>query len=113
MMSEIKLSKDADYLICLIYKNYLEQRNNGVSKSEAKILGDSRNVNENIVPKWSFDDTDDTCRELIKKKFIDNRIYMDNYCGYMNLSDDGIIYMENRFKNGIKEVASFISQFIP
>lgn len=112
-MSDIQLSKDADYLICLIYKYYLELRDNGIPKSDAKILGDSQNVNQNIIPEWSFEDTDDTCRELIKKKLLDNRIYMDNYCGYMNLSDDGIIYMENRFKNGLKEVIKFLTNFIP
>ena len=112
-MSDIQLSKDADYLICLIYKHYLELRDNGISKSEAKTLGDSPDVNSNIVPEWSLEDTDDTCRELIKNDLLDNRIYMDNYCGYMNLSDNGIVYMENRFKNGFKEVTDFIAKFIP
>ena len=112
-MSDIQLSKDADYLICLIYKHYLELRDNGISKSDAKILGNSQEVNQNIIPEWSLEDTDDTCRELIKNDLLDNRIYMDNYCGYMNLSDNGIVYMENRFKNGFKEVTDFIAKFIP
>lgn len=112
-MSNIVLSKDADYLICLIYKNYLQLRKNGCSKSDAKILGNSQDVNTKIIPKWSFADTDDTCRELIKKQLLDNRIYVDNYCGYMSLSDEGIIYMENRFKNGLIEVTDFIAKFIP
>ena len=33
-MSNITLSKDADYLICIIYKYYLELRDNGFSKSD-------------------------------------------------------------------------------
>ena len=112
-MSNIVLSKDADYLICLIYKYYLELHNNGISKSDAKKLGDSHDVNNKIIPKWSFEDTDDTCRELIKKGLLDNRIYVDNFCGFMQLSDEGIIYMENRFKNGLKEITDFIAKFIP
>lgn len=112
-MNNIQLSKDADYLICLIYKYYLELRDNGFSKTDAKSLGDSHDVNEKIIPEWSFDDTDDTCRELIRKDLLDNRIYVDNYCGFMQLSDKGIIYMENRFKNGFKEVTDFIAKFIP
>lgn len=112
-MSEIVLTKDADYLICLIYKYYLELRQNGISKSEAKSLGSSRDVNTDIIPEWSFNDTDDTCRELINKNLLTNRIYMDNYCGYMTLSDEGIIYMENRFKNGFKQLTDFIAKFIP
>lgn len=112
-MSNIVLSKDADYLICLIYKYYLDLRDNGVSKSDAKTLGDSKNVHQNIIPEWSFADTDETCRELINKNLLDNRIYVDNYCGFMRLSDDGIIYMENRFKNGFSELTDFIAKFIP
>lgn len=112
-MSDIQLSRDADYLICLIYKRYLELHDNGICKSDAKSIGDSHDVHQNIVPEWSFEDTDDTCRELINNGLLDNRIYMDNYCGYMNLSDNGIIYMENRFKNGFKELTDFIAKFIP
>ena len=70
-MSDIQLSKDADYLICLIYKHYLELRDNGISKSDAKILGNSQEVNQNIIPEWSLEDTDDTCRELIKNDLLD------------------------------------------
>lgn len=112
-MSNIQLSKDADYLICLIYKRYIEMRDNGISKSDAKTIGDSHDAHENIVPEWSFEDTDDTCRELINKGLLDNRIYVDDICGYMSLSDDGIVYMENRFKNGLKEITDFIAKFIP
>lgn len=112
-MSDIKLSKDADYLICLIYKHYIEMRNNGIPKSDAKTIGDSHDAHENIVPEWSFEDTDDTCRELIDKGLLDNHIYVDDICGYMSLSNDGIIYMENRFKNGLKEITDFIAKFIP
>ena len=112
-MSNIVLSKDADYLICLIYKYYLELRDNGFSKSDAKSLGDSPDIQQKIIPEWSLEDTDDTCRELIRKGFLDNRLYIDNRCGYMRLSDEGIIYMENRFKNGFKEVTDFIAKFIP
>ena len=112
-MSNIQLSKDADYLICLIYKRYIEIRDNGISKSDAKTIGDSHDVHKNIVPEWSFEDTDDTCRELINKGLLDNRIYVDDICGYMSLSDDGIVYMENRFKNGLKEITDFIAKFIP
>ena len=112
-MSDIQLSKDADYLICLIYKRYIEMRNNGISKSDAKTIGDSHDAHENIVPEWSFEDTDDTCRELINKGLLDNRIYVDDICGYMSLSDDGIVYMENRLGNKISKIIDYISKLKP
>lgn len=49
-MSEILLSRDADYLICLIYKYYLDLHDNGIPKSQAKLLGSSENINNNIIP---------------------------------------------------------------
>lgn len=68
-MSNIQLSKDADALICLIYKYYLELRNNGIFKSDAKLLGSSQDIFEKIVPSWNLDDVDDTCNELEKNDF--------------------------------------------
>ncbi len=112
-MSNVQLSRDADYLICLIYKNYLNLRNSGISKAKAKSLGDSPDINSNIVPKWSLEDTEDTCKELIRKGFLNNNPYIHLRCGDMSLSDEGIIYMENRFKNNIKELTDFITKFIP
>lgn len=112
-MSNIQLSKDADYLICLIYKHYLELRDNGISKSDSKVLGDSQKVNQDIIPEWSFEDTDDTCRELINKGLLDNRIYVDNICGSMSLSDNGIVYMERRLGNKISKIIDYISKLKP
>ena len=112
-MSDIQLSRDADYLICLIYKRYLELHDNGICKSDAKSIGDSHDVHQNIVPEWSFEDTDDTCRELINNGLLDNRIYMDNICGSMSLSDNGIVYMERRLGNKISKIINYISKLKP
>lgn len=111
-MSDIQLTKDSEKLICSLYKNYLEQRKNGISKANAKCFGSSHNIHENIVPEWTFEDVDETCRELNRNSFL-NVSYYDDICGIVILSDNAIVYMENRFKNGIKEVSDFISKFIP
>lgn len=108
-MSEIKLSKDADYLICLIYKYYLELRDNGIPKSKAKILGSSEEINNNIIPEWSFDDVDDTCRELGKVNLLSIG-YADDVCYHVLLNDEAIIHMENRFANKIKNLLDYIDK---
>lgn len=108
-MSDVNISNDADVLICLIYKYYLELRGTGISKSDAKSLGSSEDIHENIIPEWSFEDVDDTCRELHTKNLL-SVIYGDDICYKVDLTDDGIVYMENRFGNKIKTVLDYLSK---
>lgn len=112
-MADILLSKDADTLLCLIYKHYLQKRDAGINKSEAKFLGDINNINEIAKDlKWSISDIEDTCKELSRKamlicRFADNTIYM------AYLSDDGIAYLENRFKNGLSSLLKYLGKILP
>lgn len=106
---DIKLSKDADALICLIYKDYLSKRKNGVAKSEAKRLGGSNNIRESISPKLSKEDIDDICRELDRAGLMKCFYASDSVC-FASLSDNGIVYMGNRFKAGIESVIDYIAK---
>lgn len=105
----MQLTKDADKLICLIYKDFLQKRKTGSSKSNASYFGSSHNIHEKLCPELLFEDVDDTCRELSRAGFI-NCLWADNIAYSVHLSDDGIIYMENRFKNGLAEVLDFIEK---
>ena len=109
---EITLSKDADHLLCLVYKMYLEKRDLGMTKADAKFFGSSHTIHEQVVPEWRFEDVDDTCRELSVAKML-NVNWADDIAYIVRLSNNGIIYMENRFKNGISEVIDFIAKFKP
>lgn len=60
----MELTKDSEKLICLIYKDYLEKRKSGLSKSKANEFGSSHDIHERLCPNWIFEDVDDTCREL-------------------------------------------------
>lgn len=108
----VSLTKDSDKLICLMYKQYLNDRKNGISKSIAKSFGSSHNIHEDLLSDWNFEDVDDTCRELSRAGLI-QCIWADNIAYEVFLSDNGIIYMENRFKNGLSEVADFIDKIKP
>lgn len=108
----MKLTKDSDKLICLLYKTYLEKRKSGLSKSAANSFGSSHDIHENLCPDWIFEDVDDTCRELSRANLLDC-LWADNIAYHVSISDSGIIYMENRFVNGLLEVTDFISKFIP
>lgn len=99
-----ELTKDADKLICCIYKEYLEKRKSGISKPEAKKFDGNFYKDIKALSNWSSQDISDTLEELKKKEYIAR-----NILGEITLTDESIIYMENRFKDGLKEVMDFIS----
>ena len=104
----MQITKDADKMACLIYKCYLGKRKNGESKSSAKHFSSDFHSGISELSTWDYDDIAETINELKRAGFI--RKYID---GGFVLLDDFIVYMENRFKNGVKEVTDFIAKFIP
>lgn len=106
-MCEIKLTKDSDYLLCSLYKNYLEKRSNGIPKSQASYAGSSEDMQSNFFPKWCLEDVDETCRELDRAGML-YCLYADNVVYESTLSDQAIIYMENRFENKVNRVLDYI-----
>lgn len=69
-MSDITLSKDNDFLICTLYKNYLEKVKNGSSKSDARWFDSSDTIQENLLTDWSKDDVATACWELHSKGLL-------------------------------------------
>ena len=111
-MTSIQLSKDNDFLICTLYKNFLEEVKNGSSKSKARWLGSSDEIQENLLTNWSKEDVATACWELHSKGLLVCSAGDDiAYSTY--LTDEGIIYMENRFSNKVEKVVDYISKFIP
>lgn len=104
----MQLTKDADKMICCIYKTFLQQRKNGFPKSVARRFEDDYFNSDDNLSSWPEDDITDTLLELGRSGLI--QIYIG---GNFELTDLGIIYMENRFKNGLNEVTDFISKFLP
>lgn len=107
-METIQLTNDADKVICYIYKDFLQSRKNGLSKAEARRFPENYHKQHKSLSKWADSDFSDTILELGQKDLI--TIYLG---GTFELTNDGIIYMENRFKNGLIEITDFITKFIP
>lgn len=101
--SDIELTSDADYLICALYRKYRENRKSGIPKSKAKMFGSSEDIHKDLMPEWTFEDVDETCRELHRSEMI-QCMYADGIVYTAALSDKAIIYMENRFANNIQAV---------
>lgn len=104
----LELTKDADKVICCIYKEYLEKRKSGMSKSQAKEFDGNFYRNVKALSKWNDADVSDTLQELHDKKLIFKNVF-----GDFELLDSAVTYMENRFKKGLEEITDFISKFIP
>lgn len=106
---DYKLTNDADYLLCVLYKNYKERRKNGENKDDAKIMNSSEHIFMTLLSEWKYEDVDETCRELHRADLLDC-FYADDVVEFSILTDAAIIYMENRFKNGISEILDTISK---
>lgn len=104
----MELTKDADKLLCLIYKEYLKRRKCGVRKTQAIHFEDPAILVNEFLSGENPDDVADLLFDLARVGFVVTYIDASFY-----LTDKAIIYMENRFKNGLLEVADFISKFIP
>lgn len=104
----MELTKDADLLVCCAYKEYLDRRKNGIPKRQANTFHPEFRENTPELSGWLHDDYLYTVGELKRAGFA--RMALD---GTFYITERCIIYMENRFKNGLMEVVDFISKFIP
>ncbi|MBE5966976.1 MAG: hypothetical protein E7255_08425 [Lachnospiraceae bacterium] len=103
-----ELSRDADKMICCLYKEFLSRRKSGLPKQTARRFSDEYYKSDSILSKWLPDDVDDTILELGQKNYL--HVYIG---GEYELEDSAIVYMEKRFKNGLIEITDFITKFIP
>lgn len=106
IISCIQLSKYNDLVICSLYKHYLEKIKNGSSKSDARWFGSSDDIQKTLLNNFSKDDVAFFCWELHSKGLLKCNPGDD-------IANEGIIYMENRFKNNFIELTDFISKFLP
>ena len=104
----MQLTKDADKMICCIYKSFLQRRKDGNSKPSARRFEAEYFSTDKILSAWNREDLSDTLLEIARAGLV--KIFIG---GNFDLTDQGIIYMENRFMNGLKEVSEFVSKFIP
>ena len=105
---EEPITKDANLMLCTLYKAYLEKCKTGTPKADAKYFSDYDNVQQQYFSNLPIKDVDETLRELWRSKLITARGY-DGHVGRVTLTDSAIVYMENRFKRGLSEVIEAIA----
>lgn len=67
MAAEIRLTDDADYMLCVLYDAYKFRRKNGESSFESRLFGGSECIQRDYIQQWPTDDIDDAARELSEK----------------------------------------------
>lgn len=104
----VEITKDAEKMLVALYRAFLDRRKEGLSKRDARRFEDGYFSREKPFSSMNPADVSDTRMELYQCNLL--KIYIGGDC---ELSDSAIIYLENRFKNGLTDVLSFLAQFIP
>lgn len=102
-----ELTKDADKMLCCLYKEYLQRIKFGSSKTSSRRFKMEYTKSDDILSQWHDDDICTTRNELKRNGLLKVQI-----SGNFELTDNAISYMENRFKSGIAEVTKYIADFV-
>lgn len=102
-MPNVLLTKSTDKVLCQLYKEYLSRIKNNISKSNALVFDTT-----SISQLFGNQDIDFEISELQKNSLIEAWI-----TGEVLLRSEAIVYMENRFKNGLIEITDFVAKLKP
>lgn len=111
MLNFDDLPKESKKLFCILYKKFLKQYKETNSISKASYIGDSDYIQETLYPKLSIEDVSSICWELQSLGYIECYPGDDLACE-VSITSEARAFMQHRFKNNIKEISKFISQFI-
>lgn len=106
---ENQLTKDSELLLLLVCQNYLASVKEGKSKRDAKQLGTAESIKSQCpsINSWHLSDVQDSCDELVATGFF---LKQADYSGTRySMSDQSVIYIENKFKNDLKNILDAIS----
>lgn len=96
------MTKESEYILTAMYKEFLDSYNNGIPRDKSKIFGHQDNILK-LVPEIPEQDIVGLLTELKSKNIISGTTGSDIFY-YVTLTTDGIIYMENRVGNKIEKV---------
>lgn len=116
MCSLDDLTNDSKYLLASMYKIYIENRKQGLSKDVSTDFKDSDYLHDEIMPQWSTDDVIYSCRELKSYNFLTYTQYGERTLILIKMTPKAIAMMESQFKdkvNTVLDYAAKIKSLIP
>ena len=105
----MRISNECDALLCVLYREYRTRRAHGVPISQASYFRDDSSIRENFMPLWPVDDVADVCWRLVNHGLLFATLG-DDKANNVTLTEDGIIYMENRFDAQLEKVLARLVQ---
>ena len=105
---DLKLTKEADKLLAVMYKEYLEKRKHGLSKSDSREFEAYYFDKIATFSSWPAGDLSDSMNELRENGLI--KMYIDGSC---SLNEIAIATAEDRLKDSVVAGGSYLAQFIP
>ncbi|MPM30228.1 hypothetical protein SDC9_76776 [bioreactor metagenome] len=106
---EIRITRDADAFICVLYREFLKSRKLGKTMDDSVLFGDDDAIQKELFPKWKIEDVTRICWYLAGKELLE-AYPGDGKANCVSLSEEGIVYMENRFPEGIAQVLSALAK---
>ncbi len=94
---DFSLPNNADYMLCVLYREYQNRINAGEPMDEALLFGDADLIHETLIPKWSPADITTIAGWLCDYGFL-AAAYADTLLDAAVLTPSAISYMETRFK---------------
>ena len=101
------LTKEQKLLLCSMYKDYLTF-SDCLPPENANYFNDSDSITNQYFDGHNAEYVSDLCWKLKTKGYITCTLG-DDLANNVRLTDKTIIYFENRFKNKLKSVVSFIA----
>ena len=106
------MTKESKRLLYYMYKAYLDNRDRGFSRDDARCFGDFTSIRDSFAPESSVQDVGDCLRELRHYDYVllDDG---DDDADFCVLTYEGVDLMEQLPRDTIKSFADFITKFIP
>lgn len=103
----MKLTRDCDAVLCALYREYLVRRQHGIPLDSACYFYDDVSIQENFLSHMSLEDVNSICWQLYRKGLLEVHPG-DDRANDISITEDGILYMEDRFPSGLKELSDYI-----
>lgn len=97
------ITKEARYVLVNLYREYLNRRDRGFSRSDAALFGDSNTLQKTLFPGEDSENISDLCWELHRQGYL-FCTPGDNLANDVTLLPKAIVAMEQRFPNGLKQI---------
>ncbi|MFR0815359.1 MAG: hypothetical protein ACLSIL_13305 [Enterococcus casseliflavus] len=105
-MNEILLTKESEYVLTAMYKEFLDRYNQGVPRDKAKIFGHQDNIFK-FVDIFPEQDLTGLLQELKEKSMIIAKP-SSNIFYWVAMTTDSIIFMENRVGRNINKIVDWL-----